>query len=282
MNEIDLSQLPAPNVVQPLNFEAELLRLKNLVLAQLPDLADALALESEPVTKVLQLLAYEHVSMQSRVNDAARACMLAYALDEDLDHMTSNVGVRRLPDEPDVDLRRRAQLAIEGFTVAGSYGSYRFHALGAHADVRDAGVDSPVPGDVRVTVLSRMGDGTAPMALLNAVNAALSADDVRPLTDTVYVQSAQIVPYEVQATLHVYPGPAAQPLLDAANTALLAYIEQTQKLGYDVTRSGLFAALHQPGVQRVDLQLPTEDLVIAPTQSAYCTARRVGLGATDV
>lgn len=282
MNEIDLSQLPAPNVVQPLDFEAELQRLKDLVLAQLPDLAEVLALESEPITKVLELIAYEHVSMQSRINDAARACMLAYALGADLDHMAANLGVQRLPDEPDADLRRRAQLAVEGFTVAGSYGSYRFHALGAHADVRDASVDSPAPGEVRITVLSRNGDGAAPAALLDAVHAALSADDVRPLTDTVYVQSAHIVPYEVRATLHVYPGPAAQPLLDAANAALLAYIEQTQKLGYDVTRSGLFAALHQPGVQRVELHAPAADLVIAPTQAAYCTAQHVALGAVDV
>ncbi len=282
MNEIDLSQLPAPNVVQPLDFEAELQRLKQLVLTHLPDLADVLELESEPVTKVLELMAYEHVSMQSRINDAAYACMTAYASGADLDHMVANVGVVRLPDEPDADLRRRAQLAIEGFTVAGSYGSYRFHALGAHADVQDASVDSPAPGDVRVTVLSRTGNGTAPAATLEAVGTALNADDVRPLTDTVYVQSAHIVPYEVWATLHVYPGPAAQPLLDAAAAALQAYIAQTQKLGYDVTRSGLFAALHQPGVQRVDLHAPAADLVIAPHQAAYCTSQRISLGVVDV
>lgn len=282
MNEIDLSQLPAPDVVLPLDFEAELLRLQALVLAQLPDLQEVLTLESEPINKVLQLIAYEHVNMQSRINDAARACMLAYAMAADLDHMAANLGVLRLPDEPDADLRRRTQLAIEGFTVAGSYGSYRFHALGAHADVRDASVDSPVPGHVRITVLSRTGDGTTAAPVLDAVHAALNAQDVRPLTDTVYVQSAQIVPYEVLATLHVYPGPAAQPLLNAAQAALDTYIENTQKLGYDITRSGIYAALHQPGVQRVDLQLPAVDLVMNPTQAAHCTAKHVALGGTDV
>ena len=55
MSMIDLSLLPAPDVVRPLDFEAELQRLKNLVLAALPDLADVLELESEPVTKVLEL-----------------------------------------------------------------------------------------------------------------------------------------------------------------------------------------------------------------------------------
>ena len=79
MSSIDLSQLPAPNVVQPLDFEAELARLQALVLAGLPELAEVLALESEPINKVLQIVAYENVNMQARINDAARACILFMA-----------------------------------------------------------------------------------------------------------------------------------------------------------------------------------------------------------
>lgn len=282
MNEIDLSQLPPPNVLQLLDFEAELARLKGLVLQALPELEEVLAFESEPVTKVLQLIAYENVNMQSRINDSARACMLAYALNDDLVHMAANLGVSRLNDEPDEDLRRRAQLAPEGTTAAGSYGSYRFYALGAHPDVRDASIDSPAPGVVRATVLSRVGSGAAPLDLLNAVGGALNAQDVRPVSDDVQVQSAQIVPFEVRAVLHVYPGPAAKPLLDAARQALADYIEKTRKLGYDVTRSGLFAALHQPGVQRVDLLSPAADIVMASTQAGDCTAQVVELGGVDV
>lgn len=282
MSSIDLSQLPAPNVVQPLDFEAELARLQALVLADLPELAGVIALESEPVNKVLQVVAYEHVNMQARINDAARACMLAYAEDADLDHWAANLDVQRLDGESDVRLRRRAQMALEGATVAGSAASYVFHALGSSVQVKDAGVDSPTPGIVRVTVLSTVGDGAPGQELIDSVQAHLSADDVRPLSDTVHVVPARIVPYQVQATLNVYPGPAASPLLLAAQAAVARYTAEHKQLGHDITLSGLYACLHQPGVQKVVLASPLADIVIAPGEAAHCISMHIGLGSTDV
>ena len=65
------------------------------------------------------------------------------------------------------------------------------------------------------------------------------------------------------ATLTLYPGPAAQPVIDQAQDALLAYAHATHRLGYDVSLSGIFAALHQPGVQRVTVTTPAADIVCA-------------------
>ena len=282
MSEIDLSQLPAPLVVVPLDFEAELSALKSTVLAMLPELTDVMDLESEPVNKVLQIIAYQKVYMQARINDAARACMLAYATGSDLDHLTALLAVQRMDGEDDTRLRRRAQMAIEGTTVAGSSGAYLFHALSSSPLVKDAGVDSPAPGVVRVTILSTEGDGTPAQPLLDSVHAYLSAYDVRPLTDTVTVQSATVVPYAVHATLNVYPGPAAEPIISRALAALQIYTAEHARLGHDITRSGLFACLHQPGVQNVLLHSPQADVVITPAQAGHCTAINVQLGVSDV
>lgn len=282
MSDVDLSQLPAPDIVAPLDYEGEVSRLQALVLAALPELADVLALESEPINKVLQILAYEHVTMQARINDAARACMLAYATGADLDSLAANLGVARLSGEDDARLRRRAQMAIEGATVAGSAASYLFHALGAHPDVRDAGVDSPQPGVVRVTLLSTQGDGTASPTLLAAVRQALSADDVRPLTDTVTTDAAQVVPYTVHADLITYHGPAAPAARAAALAAVQAYTLGAARLGYDITRSALFACLHQAGVQNVVLHSPAQDIVITPSQAPWCTSVQVEVTGQDV
>lgn len=282
MSEIDLSQLLAPNIVMPLDFEAVLADLKARVLADLPELKDVIDLESEPVNKVLQVIAYERVNMQARINDAARACMLAYATGSDLDHLAALLAVQRLEGEADERLRRRAQMALEGETVAGSAASYVFHALSASALVKDASIDSPTPGTVRITVLSTEGDGTPDDALLAQVQAALSAEDVRPLSDTVQVAAAAIVPFEVRAALNVYPGPAAGPLLLAAQEALTAYVTEHKRLGHDITLSGLYACLHQPGVQRVVLESPTADIVIAPNEAAHCTAETITLGVVSV
>jgi phage-related baseplate assembly protein len=97
----------------------------------------------------------ESINMQARINDSAKACMLAYAVGEDLDQFAANNGVERLTDESDERLRRRAQLAFEGQTVAGPRGSYVFHALSADVRVLDAKPLTPVPGTVRVVVLGR-------------------------------------------------------------------------------------------------------------------------------
>ena len=183
--------------------------------------------------------------------------------------------------EDDARLRTRAQMALEGATVAGSRGSYQFHALSASARVRDVAISSPAPGDVLVTVLSTDAQGVADDELLQTVYDYLSAESRRPLTDTVLVERAQIVPFEVRAVLHMYPGPSAAPVLDAAQARLAQYL-QSAKLGYDITQSGLYAALHQNGVRQVELIEPTQDVLVGPRQAAQCTAVQVIEGARNV
>lgn len=282
MSSIDLGKLPAPLVVQPLDFEAELSAMQTHIVQLLPELAEVITLESEPANKLLQVFAYQKVLMQARVNDAAHACMLAYASGSDLDHLAALLAVERLPGEDDARLRNRAQMALEGQTVAGSVGSYVFHALSASTQVKDAAVDSPTPGTVRVTILASDGDGTPGSDLIATVQAALSAEDVRPLSDLVQVNAAQVVPFAVAAVLDIYPGPAGAPLQLAAQAALDAYLSDHARLGYDITLSGLYAALHQPGVQRVHLSSPAADVVIGPHQAAHCTATSITLGVIDV
>lgn len=280
---VDLSQLPAPNVVQPLDFEAELARLKTIVREEMaevePEIDTILALESEPLVKVLQRIAYENVAMQARINDSAHACMLAYAEGEDLEVFAANNGVEKLPGETDAQLRRRAQMAFEGLTVAGSKGSYIFHTLGADARVLDAMPITPTGGTTRVVVLSTEGDGSASQELLDKVYAALSPDDVRPMSETVEVASAEVLPFEVNAQLRAYPGPMQASVLERALASLDAYLASCRKLGYDVALTGIAAALHVQGVQSVVFDASSQDVEVLPHQVAYCTARNVTLEA---
>ncbi|MGC9419657.1 MAG: baseplate assembly protein [Rhodovulum sp.] len=242
------------------------------------------------------MAAYYVLLMTQRVNDAARATMLAYASGADLDQLAANFNVARKvidpgdpdaipPDAPtyesDEELRRRVQLSFEGVSVAGPVGAYIFHALGADPDVLDASVDSPAPGEVVVTVLSRQGDGTPSAELLAAVEAVLSAEDVRPLTDQVTVQAATVFPFAVTAALTLYEGPDAWVVRSAAENALAGYVARNHKLGRDVTRSGLFAALHQEGVQNVVLTEPAADIVVSASEVAYCTASTVTVEGVD-
>lgn len=272
---IDLSQLPYPGVVETLSFEDVFASRRAALIEAFPAAAAALELESDPLTKLLQENAYRELVLRQRINDAARACMIAFARGADLDALVAILGVKRLtihPDDPaanppvsaqmetDSDLRRRAVMALEGYPTAGSVGAYQFHAYSAHADVRDVAVTSPAPGLVELVVLSHSGSGAPQHDVLDAVAAAVTADRVRPLTDTVRIVPAKVTPYTVRATLHVEAGPSPEAIRGSALNAVQRYAEDRRSLGAYVALSGIAAALHQPGVRRIEIQSPTSDI----------------------
>src|SRR5450830_63525 len=89
---IDLSLLPAPAVVETLDFETIYAARVQAVLDLLSDevreqAAAVLALESEPATKLLQENSYRELIIRNRVNDAAKAIMLAFATGADLEQI---------------------------------------------------------------------------------------------------------------------------------------------------------------------------------------------------
>ena len=67
----------------------------------------------------------------------------------------------------------------------------------------------------------------------------------------------------------------------AAQAAATAYASAQHRIGRDVTLSGLFAALHQPGVQRVVLAAPAATLTIGSAQASWCTAITLTNGGVD-
>ena len=282
---INLSKLPRPDVIKPLSFHDLLGQMKTRLTEELPTVAPYIDLESEPMVKLLEVAAYYRMLDRAEFNDGVRANMLAFATGADLDNLAANWGVARLviqeaddtvdpaiPQilEDDDDFRERVQLSLEAHTTAGSRGAYLFHALSAHGDVKDAHVSSPEPGKVEVLVLSREGDGVPSPALLDAVSGVLSADDVRPLTDLVEVKPATILGFDVVAQLTVLPGPGVSSVTEAVNAALEDYLAQQNHFGRGVTRSGLFAALHQAGVQNVLLSQPPADIESVATSAPRC------------
>jgi phage-related baseplate assembly protein len=292
---VNLAELAAPGVVETLSFEAILSAM--LTDLQGRDTAFTALVESDPAYKILQVAAYRELLLRQRVNEAARATMLAFATGTDLDHRGANFNVPRLlidagdPDaippvpptyEPDNAYRQRIPLSLEGYTTAGSEGSYVFHGLSASGGVKDVSAVSPTPGQVTVYVLANEGNGTADSELLDAVEAALNAETVRPMTDQVTVLSATIVNYTVQAVLTLYPGPSSDVVLAAAQAAVDQFVADNHRIGFDVNRSALFAALHQPGVQNVTLTTPAANIVVSDGQAAFCTGVNITVGGTGV
>lgn len=288
MSNIDLSSLPFPDSIQILDFEAELAALKTQLLTADPTLAAVLDLESEPLVKLLQVFAYRILLKKGQINAKVKALLLAYATGSDLDHLAANVAVSRLLTQPadptsnppteaiyesDAALRRRVLLAAER-DCAGSQGAYQYWALSADGDIRDVSLIVPSAGLVEIYLQSRTS-ATASQALLDAVATTLDPDTHRPLTDSVSVLAAEPLDLEISATLTLFPGPDQAVVLANANAALDRYIDQVSYLGYDVTLSGLYAALHQAGVQRVELLSPSQNIVIPANQYARVISRAI-------
>lgn len=99
------------------------------------------------------------------------------------------------------------------------------------------------------------------------------------MADRVTVQSAEIVPYQIDATLYVYPGPESEPIRQASEQKLQSYISAQHRLGRDIRLSAIYAALHVEGVQRVELASPQADIVLSKSQASNCTEHRITIGA---
>ena len=295
MSTLDLSRLPAPLVLESLDFEA----LYQEALADFRGLMGdnwSAALESDPVVKLLEKAAYDKMMSRARINDAAKALLLAFARGSDVDHLAANYNVKRLtvveadPSavppieaqyESDDSLVERTLFAFEGLSIAGPRDAYVFHAMSADGRVADARVGSPSPAIVEVSILSRIGDGVASEDLLEVVREALSDEDVRPLGDRVIVRSAGLIGYRIEAVLYLYPGPEIELILAEARSSLDRYINTQRRLGRDIRRSAIHAALHVSRVQRVELVHPVADVVVLDHQAANCTGFSVAFGGTD-
>ena len=266
---VDLSKLPAPDFVETLEFEQILAEMVADLQGRDPTYIDIV--ESDPAYKQLEVAAYREVVIRQKINDSGRAVLLGSALKADLDQVAGNLNTERLSGEADDLFRARAQLAFEALSTAGSEGSYQYHTLSADQDVKDAKPVLSQPGQITVTVLSGTGDGTAAQPLLDTVSAALSDIDVRPLGDEVIVQSATIINYSVTATLEYIDGVVPENILQDANDAVQDYVNQQHRIGAEVALSGIYAALHRPGISKVNLTAPVASITPSANEAPYCT-----------
>ena len=158
-------------------------------------------------------------------------------------------------DEEYYELMRAS---MDAYSCAGARGSYIYWAKRVSTKIADVAANSPVPGVVKLYVL--MDDGTlATEGLKREVLEACSADEVRPLTDQVFVEDAEIVPYDIRLTYYIPKQSirSGAEIAAAVQAAVDKYIAwQCGKLGRDVNPSKLYSLLMETGIKRVDLASP--------------------------
>ena len=117
---------------------------------------------------------------------------------------------------------------------------------------------SPKPGHVDVRPVM-IGGELPDAATLEAVRAALSAEDVRPLTDTVTVAAPDPVPYRIAGGWHLHRSDSA--LAGNITAAVQAAVEeyrlwQRSAPGRDINPTRLISLVERAGAKRVELEEP--------------------------
>lgn len=160
--------------------------------------------------------------------------------------------------ESDAALRERVHEAPERFSVAGSYGAYRYHAMSVNSAIVDVDVWSPSPGVVEVLPLLTGGEIPGE-ELLQEVLSYLSADTIRPLTDQVKTAAPKEVKYAVSLKYYIHREIGASDTQQGVNAAVKAYtVWQSGRLGRDIIPSRLTQMVQAvPGIKRVEIISPS-------------------------
>lgn len=161
-------------------------------------------------------------------------------------------------EEEDEDYYNRMRESMESFSTAGPINGYIYHAKSVSSAVSDVAATSPEPGVVDVRILLQNGEQPT-KAILEEIETALNASDVRPLTDTVTVSEPEEDLFEIDVTFYIERNSQANSsIIDRdAREAVENYISwQTGKMGRDINPSYLVQLMMGAGIKRVEVRKP--------------------------
>jgi len=185
-------------------------------------------------------------------------------------------------EETDEQLRDRIKLAPSAFSNAGSYKAYEFWAKSTSPLIIDVAVTNPIPGTVEIFPLMA-NLATTPTEILDAVEAVLNADKIRPLTDTVIITSPTSVSTAITVGLILYEGTVQSDIVPVVIANLEAFRDGRRKLlGQDIVIDQIKALCMIDGVYKANVTVPASDLVISETEFANITSINVTVTGTNV
>jgi phage-related baseplate assembly protein len=181
--------------------------------------------------------------------------------------------------ESDEEYAERLRLAPNSFSVAGPKKAYEFHTYSVSSAIIDVSVYSPNPGEVKICPL--LEGGTLPTPeVLDQIEAYLSSDEIRPLTDEIEVLSPTAVNYEINVDYWIDNGKmsVAESIKSAIEKAVEKYrLWQQGKIGRDITPDQLIRLVMDAGAARIDFSTisPSSWQKLEANEVAQCTAVKV-------
>jgi phage-related baseplate assembly protein len=162
--------------------------------------------------------------------------------------------------ETDDRFRMRIWMAPESFSVAGPYGAYEYWAASANSNISNVSVWSDAANAGKVYIYFLMESGRLPTdEERQQVYDICSADDIRPLTDQVFVEVPIIVVVLVVASFWIEDSKAAfaEDIRTNVYTAWEEYrVWQSEEIGRDINPSKLVQMLINAGAKRVVVDSP--------------------------
>ena len=161
-------------------------------------------------------------------------------------------------EEDDTALYNRMRESEESRTTAGSRGSYVYHAKSVSSRISDVSAESPTPGIADIRIMLYNGE-LPDKELIDRVQAYLSADDIRPMTDKVTVAAPTTVQFDIDIKYYIATDKAAstKEIKQAVSLAVENYILwQTSKMGRDINPSYFNAMLMESGIKRAEITAP--------------------------
>ena len=249
------------NIIEKLSYEEIFSRMKEELVRR--DETFSALVESDPAIKILEVAAWRELLLRERINEAIKSNLFKFATGEDLDNLAEFYGVEREKEEDDERFRKRIKAKIKGWSTGGNY---RYHALSADRRVKDALVESPIPGKVQISILSTQLSTTGIVSeeLLEIVKKQVTRDDIRVLTDTITVIGCNITEIDIHSRMSINPVISEEEI----KKQFIKKFEANRRLGWNVTRSWIIANLFVEGVENVELIEPREDVMVLGNECA--------------
>ena len=306
LSVINLAELPLMQVLENISSEQildnRMQRFKALWFSYDPPNAaqyDVGPLEFDPIKITQENSTFFELAVRDRINQAARAVTLAYAVGGDLDAIASRYpgGVPRLdtnndgiPDERDDRYRRRVWLSPNVLSAHGTAESYVFWALTADPTLHDASATTTEgTGKVYVTLMAE--SGSLSNLIWNRTNDKLTGEflstraepvfnptptmeqivDVRKyildearrgLTDEIITNAPAITVVNYKCRIWLFPNVSVDIAIPAIEQSITALLEKQRWIGYDHSRMAIDAALAQPGVHHAVIDEPVKDVMV--------------------
>jgi len=253
---------------------------------------DVGGLEFDPIKITQENSTFFELLLRDRVNQAARAVTLAYAIGTDLDAIASRYpgGVPRLPDERDDRYRRRVWLSPNVLSPHGTAEMYVFWALTGDPTLHDASATTiEGTGKVFVTIMAESGslanvawvrdydrltgqflqtrcepvfDPVPTLQQIIDVRLYILDEARRGLTDEIIVYGPQVTNVNYKCRIWLFPNVTVDLAISAIEQAFTELIEKQRWIGYDHSRMEIDAALAQVGVHHAIIDEPVKDVMV--------------------